>query len=544
MIMTATAAGAILGTAGYMSPEQAKGKKADARADIWAFGVVLYEMLTGKRAFEGETASEILAAVMMAEPDFDRLPSATPVSIRRLLRRCLNKDPRQRLQAIGEARIVIEDDAPAQEPVVASPFRRALPWALAMLSLVASGLALWGWLRPASESPRPVMRFTMALPGASALSRIQLSPDGSRLAYSGGTDGPIYVRRFDDLVAKRVAGGEDGDQIQFSRDGQWIGFRAATTIKKIPLNGGAPYPVGDFKAGPFGFIWLQDGSLVFSREGALIRAPADGGKVETLATPENHGAYNALDALPDGRNLLIAARREQGGAQLQTLDLQTGRKKSLLELTGGGFFAKYAATEPRTGKGHIIYQRTNSWFAVAFDPAHLQLTGSPFPVLEEISLRRGQTIGTFSDSGTLVYIPATTEEEYKSTLTWVDRSGAAKPLPAAPQGYASPSILPDGGSVAVTIAPPAQPMGNNIAVFDLARGTLTRLTSVGNNGMPIWTPDGKRLTYRTSAIGPLDVIATIPADGPGDLLDAHAIACDLSSAEKDRRKHESCGTRG
>jgi len=319
LTISATTAGMLLGTPAYMSPEQAKGGPADRRADIWAFGVLMYELLAGSPLYSGETASEVLASVMMLEPDFGNLPETTPAAIRKLLKRCVTKDARRRLQAIGEARVTIEDvlSGVASEPQApiteSSVLAHALPWGLAAIFASALCLVSWVWMHPAPEPSQPVIRYTIVLPGISRVTGLAISKDGSRFAYSDNNR-QIYVRQMDQLEAKPLAGTQASGKFFFSSDGSWILFNHGERLHKIPVGGGSAVPLREIEVpGPNGLALLSDGTLIFTRDGALMQAPLDGGKAKLIVAPDakqrRTTAYSPLRGLPDARGVLFSTQQ-------------------------------------------------------------------------------------------------------------------------------------------------------------------------------------------------------------------------------------------
>jgi serine/threonine-protein kinase len=522
--LDATHAEVIIGTAPYMSPEQAQGKSADRRGDIWAFGAVLYEMLTGKRAFIGESAADTLAAVLKLEPDWTRLPAETPGAIRKLLRRCLAKDRKQRLQAIGDARIVIEEVIGGSAEETAPSGRGSETWswwgaggwmAAAMLAMIA-GVALWGWLRPAAPEPRGVVRFSSTLPAASVPGAIALSHDGSRLAFVGGPQRQIYVRMLDQLEARPLSGAADAAFLCFSPDGQWIsyvgGFGGEAQLKKIAVAGGPAQTLAgsSARAGPPFQDWGVDDNILFNSGGALLRIPAGGGEPQTLAAPDARKGerfYAAPQLLPGGRDVLLNVYAVISSS-LQALNLKTGEKKILLERAGVP--ARYVPTGGGSAGGHIVYYAEGSLMAVPFDVGRMEVKGSPAPVVDGVQRVGLSPFGLWgvSDSGTLAYVPGASSQ-VASRLVWVDRKGAEQALPAPPRAYLTPRPSPDGQRIAVSIR--GEDSTVDLWVYDIGRGTLDRVTSDGSSANPIWTPDGKRLMYDRPSLS--TAILWVPADG-------------------------------
>ncbi len=518
----------LLGTAAYMSPEQARGKRADKRSDIFAFGSVLYEMLAGKQAFGGETISDSLAAILTKEPDRSLLPEATPAKLRRLLDRCLEKDLRLRLRDIGEARILLDTPEPAEvprplAPDLRPPARWRAVWALSTIALAAgAGVAAWALLRAPKPVQRPVTRLATALPEVSArLLQPAVSFDGARLAYRAGSPLRIYLRMMDQVEAKPIAGTDNPFSPFFSPDGQWIGFFQDSKVKKVLALGGATMTLCDavtgFTYGPGG-SWGADGNIVFTAgPGAgLARVSAAGGKPQTLTTPDakkGERSHRWPAILPGGRAVLFTIEAGAGfnDARIAVLTLETGEQRVLLE---GGTRPGYVPTGPGPdgrGTGHIVYYRAGSLFAVPFDLDRLQVLGSPVPILEGVAgfALAGSADYTFSDSGALVYTPGGSESN--STLVWVDRQGQTQPLPAPSQFYSTPRLSPDGQRVAVSIGSGDQA---DIWVYDLERKTLTRLTFQGGAQYPAWTPDGKRVTFYVSrGTERKEAIYSVVADG-------------------------------
>jgi serine/threonine protein kinase/WD40 repeat protein len=514
--MGMTEAGMILGTAAYMSPEQARGKPVDKRADIWAFGVVLYELLTGQRLFQGEDLTETLASVVKEQPNLDQ----APVEVRRLLRKCLEKDPKKRLRDIGDAWELLED----REPAIAAPSRSRfgrLPWIVAGIFAVIAGISLWGWLRPAPPETRAVVRLTTTLPVVNSVpGAIAVSRDGSRLAFVGGPLRQIYVRMLDQLEARPISGTEGATFLCFSPDGQWISYVDASTqpnkLKKIALAGGPAQVLADAiqTTGPPTQDWGLDDNILFSSNGALMRIPAGGGTPQTLATPDPKKSelyYSSAQLLPGGKQVLFSIARS-GTGEIAALNLQTREQKTLVEnVIAAG---RYVPTGPGSSAGHIVYySRTGSLMAVAFNASRMEVKGSPIPVLDGV---QGFSSSPFpllgiSDSGTLAYVAGGPGAAV--TLVWVGRTGVEQPVPAPPRFYLFVRLSPEGQRIAIVTSG----QGPQLWVYDLARGTLRNLTSEGSGGSGIWTPDGKRLIYSPSS-GTSVVSAPADASDPPSIL--------------------------
>ena len=542
--IAATQAGVILGTAAYMSPEQAAGKKADRRCDIWSFGVVLWEMLTGTRLFTGETVSHILADVLKGEPDWDALPPETPPAVCRLLKRCLTRDRRNRLRDIGEARIAIEEyqNAPAEaapaEGVSALPSpapsggRRILPWVVA--GILAAGLAvalaaLWQATRPIERTP---MRLTVEVSpeaelvvdtGAAAV----LSPDGTRLAFATqtGSDRMLYVRSLDSLDATPLPGTEGARQPFFSPDGQWVAFFTDSALKKVSITGGtlltlAPAGSG---GGARGGSWGEDDRIVFSagtRVGLSIVAATGGTPAELtpLDTEKGERTHRWPHMLPGGKSALFmshTANTNFDEGTIEAVGLESGKRKVLIQ---GGTYPHYLPTGlPRTeSRGHLVYLREGTLFAVPFDSDRLEVTGTPAPVLEgvmENSTNGGGQIA-FSQTGMAIYLSGEGAGEV-GTVVWVNRQGRTQPLVGALAEYDSPRLSPNGKRLAVDIIGGTS---SDVWIYDLERGARTRLTfDAALDMMPVWTPDGRYVTFTSDREGNLDIFWK-RADGAGEAV--------------------------
>jgi len=507
--MAATMHGVILGTAAYMSPEQARGKVLNKATDIWAFGCVLYEMLTSRPAFAGEDITDILAAVVRAEPDWSRLTESTPPSIRMLLRRCLRKDRRERFQDVTDVRIEIEEalTAPATLVQPVPKVRNAAIWRWALLSGIACllvGSIVTGaivWKAKPDMTPQPVSRLAVELPISDELALAQLSrvvaisPDGSRIAFVATHEGKeqIYLRAMDSLESKAVPGTEGAASPFFSPDGKWLGFSAGGKLTKVMADGGAPLVLCD-APNVTGVTWGDNDTIVFASQFGnfgLSRVSAAEGKPEpiTKRDPTKEGSQSWPELLPGGKAVLFTQwSRDLEDAQIVVQRLDGSERRVLVH---GGSDAHYLST------GHLVYARAGVLLAVPFDLSRLEVTGIPIPVAEGVSFSTGG-VAQFgiSKTGSLVYVPGGLQGAGRK-LVWVDRKGVEQPLSAPPRNYQGPRLSPDELRVAVVI----QGANDDIWVYDISRQTLTRLTFEGRNLSPLWTPDGKRIIFRSSPTG-------------------------------------------
>ena len=501
-----TEIGVVLGTAAYMSPEQARGRPVDKRADIWGFGCVLFESLARRRAFRGETSSDCMAQILAGVPDWDALSASTPANIRALLRRCLQKEPQKRLRDIGDARIELEEALaePAQRAAMQTPPRRAPRLALITLSsLIAgallTGAALWS-LRPKS-SPARVARFSVPLPPEEIVNppspSVAVSPDGTHVAFAGnlGSRTQIYLRAIGELEAKQVPGTVGGGSPFFSPDGKWLGFRhfPSRTLKKVALSGGAPVTICLWEAFGGAAQWERDDSILFTPQfpGPVMRVPAAGGTpqpVTRLDSKKEDQLQYSPQLLPGGKALLFSSTRfgmdTYDDARIEVQLLATGERKVLVE---GGSYGHYSPT------GHLIYVRAGMLLAAPFNLARLAVTGPPAPVLEGVSTALHAPAAHFSLSpnGTLAYAPGPAVGGER-TLVWVDRQGNAERIPMPPRSYLHPRVSPDGRQLVVEIEGPT----HDLYKYEIGRGILTKMTLNGSSHWPLWTPDGAHLAFR------------------------------------------------
>jgi serine/threonine-protein kinase len=523
-----TRVGLILGTAAYMSPEQAKGRPVDKRADVWAFGCVLYEMLTGRRAFEGDDLSEVLASVIKSDVDWHALPASTPPPIRRLLQRCLTRDLKRRIPDISVARYEIDEvlsgaaEAPAAPVPPAAPsgsrMRRVLALAGALvLGALAAAASAWWLLRPSAP---PVIRLTatprgtVAAGDGSPASDIAISPDGLRIVYTVGAgpgNNPMFVRSLDQLEASQLKTPLTAINPFMSPDGQWVGFFDGPNLKKVSVTGGSPVTICPVVGVARGATWSPDGTIVFAtdeRPTGLFRVSASGGAPEPLTKAEGLEADHIFPhVLPSGRAVLFtivptnATSSESG--QIAVLDLTTKRHHVLFE---GGTAPQFASS------GHLVFGVEATLRAIAFDAERLEVRGSAVPVAERVvNKATGAMSFGLAANGTLAYIAGDPRATPERTLVWVDRKGQEEPLGVPVRAYVYPRISPDGTRVALDI----RDQDNDVWIWDLQRRTLTRLTfdPQQNRGVA-WSPDGKRLAFSIQLEQREDLFWQ-PADGTG-----------------------------
>jgi Tol biopolymer transport system component len=516
-----TGVGVILGTAAYMAPEQAKGKRVDRRADIWAFGCVLYEMLTGRRAFGGDEISETLAEVIRGEPDWNVLPAGTPEAIRRLLRRCFIKDPKLRLSDAAALRLEI-DDARTPEPemkvraTARSGWRRTLPYVAAVALTAAIGVPA-GWLIARPEPPvfEP-MRFTVDLPPgvqlAGSYQRVVISSDGRRIAYTGNEEGGIsrlYARSMDQLESGGLAtrSGDRPGSVFISPDGEWIGYIefGSGELRKVPVGGGPTATICQIRGGATGFrgaTWGASGRIVFATatEGRLMHVSDAGGTPEPLTSPAEGESHRDPHFLPDGRNVLFVIERSGEPDRVAVASLDDPEPRALVP----GNSPKFASS------GHLVFLREGALWAIAFDVARLSVSGNTVPVLEGVDVGDESAHYDLSSSGTLVYSPGSGNQA-RRTLTWVDRQGREEAIHAPPRAYSSARLSPDGIRIAVDI----RAEDNDIWIWDARAQTLTRTTfDRAQDEVPVWTPDGRRIAFRSNRDGAFNLFWR-PADGTG-----------------------------
>ena len=492
-----TGEGVILGTAAYMSPEQAKGLSVDRRADLWAFGAVLYEMLTGSRTFAGDSVSETIARILMKEPNWEALPRGTPSAIRRLLRRCLEKNPQRRFDSAAGARLEIEDALapPTGDEASSSVVTRRRIALVAVPTLAGAAvigtLITWTVMRDAASTPGLVSRFTIVPPSTQPLEfwgtrNIALSPDGRFLVYRSG--GQLMLRALDRLTAEPLPGTMGAVSPFFSPDSRSIGFVATGDLKKVGVTGGPVTVLSRNLGQPRSATWGDDGTIVFSSEDpniGLRRVSATGGAATALTTTDPTQNGHAMPSmLPGARGVLFTIwATAPEDRQLAVYDLESGQQKILLR---GGAAGEYVDT------GHLVYVASGGLFAVGFDLDRLEVRGEPVPIREALN---GYDYAV-SRTGTLAYVPPTASPR---SLVWVDRKGHETPVKGLEsRAYENLALSPDGTRVALYAAD----QESDVWIWDFAREKLTRLTfDRSDDWLPRWTPDGQRIVFISNRAG-------------------------------------------
>ncbi len=515
-----TAEGALLGTVGYMSPEQARGLAADRRADIWAFGCILYELLSGRRTFRGGTATDTLVRILEHEPDWAALPAGVPTDIRLLLQRCLTKDPRFRLRDIGEAWVAIAralGEGGSEESAAGAPGRRPRParllavWAGSVALLSLAVVAAWRAGQGGRLPPTPRVTYELPLPGGTPIGGrvgpgIAISPDGTEILWAG------WVHPMDSLGFRWGAFGPTGLDPIYSPDGRWLAFRGeGPSIQRLLKADGAAERIALAPA-PRGVAWGPDDSLVYAPgfSSGLWRVSARGEgprAVTTLDTSRGEITHRWPDILPDGRGVLFTVRtRYQPSfdhAEIALLDLRTGRRRTVLT---GGTCARYVRS------GHIVFARGDRLLAVPFDARTHRLTGTPATVVPGVDVNPTTGAAQFacSRTGTLVFSPLP-PGGWTNQLAWLDRRGQRETIPLPAGIVENPSVSPDGRRIAFTLLG-AQ---NDIAVYDIVSNAFRRVTfDPQEDTWPIWTPDGRRVAFSSSRDGPLNIYWTL-VEGTG-----------------------------
>jgi serine/threonine-protein kinase len=505
-----TGMGVILGTAAYMSPEQARGRVADKRSDVWAFGCVLYEMLTGKRPFEGSEVSDTLAAVLKSDPDWNALPPSVPASIRSLLEGCLEKNHQDRIADISTALFILRRPASARADVPVRPGSRRSPitWvALAVAGAVAGAAAAIAlWPRPAPPAV-PVTRFEVPMPsgGQMTLSRraLAVSPDGTRVAFVA--DGRLYLRPFSDLESRAIAGGDPGIHPAFSPDGQSVVFWADPALRKVSITGGVPVTVCQTTPAPFGIHWGDHG-IVFVQPGTgIMRCSPNGGTPEMLVRLTSaDGLAHAPQLLPDGDTLLFTLAAAGGPAatfwekaEVVVQSLKTAQRKTIIK---AGTSARYLPT------GHLLYMVEGTMMAVPFNLKTRAVMSGPVPIVEGIR-RSGPAVGyatqfDVSAGGVFVYVPGPARSGQDDVFL-TDRKGDMTALKLPAGSYLHPRVSPEGKRIAIETNDGKESV---ISVYDLSgKSSLRRITYGGNNRLPVWSADGSRLAFQSDREGDLAI---------------------------------------
>jgi serine/threonine-protein kinase len=511
-----TQAGVVLGTPGYMSPEQARGLAVDRRADIWAFGCLLYEMLAGTRAFAGKTFSDVIAAVLRDEVDWGRLPPWTPAPLERLLKKCLRQDLRERLQDIGDARTELEellqDGARGTAKSRPRPQRAAL--ALSALAAFLAGAAMVGWLsaRFAPAVPPSPMNVSLLLhPGRlwqGASSSIAISPDGSHVAFVSNREGKVnlFVRSLAAYEPIEVRSSEDARDPFFSPDGEWVGFFAGGEMRRFHLASGSSSSIAKTSLPSRGASWGEDGRIVFAQDGArgLFMVPASGGPPELFLSPEESAVpfeYLWPQWLPKQTGVLFTRRKlTDSGIAHEMAVVETGSGR--VHILGRGSQGNYAPS------GHIVYTAGGALEAVSFDPERLATSGGSFRIVESVNgYSTGASSFCVSSSGSLLYV----EPLPTATLDWIDRKGAGVRVETPRGAPGWPRLSPDGRYAAIHVGVPET---RDVWLLDLERpGAFRQLTYQGG-GFPVWSRDGRSIAFMSRRDGSGDLYR-VPADGSG-----------------------------
>ena len=538
----ATQMGMVIGTAAYMAPEQAKGAAVDKRADVWAFGCVLFEMLTGRRVFDARDVSEVLASVLLKEPDLASLPTDVPPRVRSLLARCLVKESKNRLRDVGEARVALREaeSAPAAPEPTAAPvpkhndpvvppshlqvWQRPVPAALVALVLMAvTGVVAWSLTRP-DAVPANVVRFVIPPADAAPFDfegfyvDLAITADGTQIVYRARAPGggsQLHLRPVGQFLGAPLRGGEDGTSPFVSRDGEWVGFVDAISrgiLRKVSILGGPPVTLltefPDFIAGA---SWGPDDQIIFGTvTGGLYQVPEGGGEPEVLTTPDaaqGETSHFWPAVIPGRRAVLFVTTMSPApltNPQLAVLALDTG---VVTRLGLDGVSPRYVST------GHIVYGvMEGSVRAVPFDAGSLEVTGPPVPLVESVMVKTsGAANFGVSDQGTLVYVDGGPSSDDR-TVAFVARDGAVNPLDLPRAPYLSPRVSPDGESLVVQTA---EDEGGVLWVYDLFGDTqIQQLTFEGDSQRPVWTPDSRRITFSSDRDGTMSLYE-VPADGSG-----------------------------
>jgi Tol biopolymer transport system component/tRNA A-37 threonylcarbamoyl transferase component Bud32 len=518
-----TQAGVILGTAGYMSPEQARGKQVDRRADVWAFGVILFEMLTGERLFPGETVTDVIAAVVTRDPDWDRLPADTPPTLRRVLMRCLRKDPRRRLRDVGDAALELQEDpdedpaAVASATAAAGSLARSRAWLFGAAGLLTGALLTWAALSLGGDSGGTAdtqLWINLEPPAGTQFDRfLELSPDGTKVVFVARPepDGEpmLWIRDLDDEQPRVLPGTEGADQPFWSPDSKSIGYFARRRVRRISVDGGVSQALAPAGNSPRGASWGADGTVLYVPDWSepVHRVSETGGETDVVTTMDEKRlelSHRWPHLLPDGEHFLYfavstypevnpdnPAETDQSGLFVASLD--GGVEPRLLQT---------ARSRVAYRDGRLYYVDDRILMSRPFDLDSLSFTGDPMTIASDVTQTAGALWGgslfSVADSGRLIFVRGVPENRPIRQLTWVDRQGRPVGTLGEPQSYISLRISPDGRRVAASMGDP-----EDVWIHDLERGTATRFTfDVGSDSNPIWSPDGASVLFVSTRVVP------------------------------------------
>jgi serine/threonine-protein kinase len=524
MTYAATMAGAILGTAAYMSPEQARGKPVDRRTDIWSFGCVLFECLSGRMVFSGETVSDMVAQILKSEPDWRALPEATPSNVRRLLALCLRKDPRERLRDVGDARLEL-GAADAEPPASAARPKRGAWWPMALAGLIAGAAVsafVWPLLHPGAP-PTAVREASLMLPFGQRLAVngannfMAISPDGRAVAFAARSGGEIqiHVRRLDTREDTVLPGTEDARDLFFSPDGDWVGYFDTQFMRKVSVHGGEPVslaPVTEDRGG----VWLKDGSIIAALGPAdpLMRVPRDGGTpvaVTHLDSTRNERTHRWPTVLGTGEWIAftVGLKSQAGdydGCTIDAVSLKTGERRTLLREARRAMFV---------APNHMVFDRKGTLFAVRVDPDDPKITDEPVPVLAGVAgdPSTGASFVDVSSDGTLAWVPQAGGRTERQ-LGWFDRDGRWTASAVAPADYRATSVSPDGKRILLLNGGSGSA---DLLVADLATGSLQQITTSHSVIGGTWTPDGQHVVYTCGNEKGEWLLVTQRIDGAGGI---------------------------
>jgi serine/threonine-protein kinase len=497
--------GVLLGTAAYMSPEQARGKPVDRRTDIWAFGCVLYEMLTGRRPFEGEDVSLMLAEIMKSEPSMNALPTGVSAGVRACLLRCFEKDPKQRVRDIGDVRLVLDGAFDTDDKKITvdrdGRTRRQFRWVVPLTAFAAatvSAVAVSVVWRSQGQPPATTGRYHLVTasgvgPGGAGVGRhaLVLSPDGSRLAYFSNER--WYVRGMNELTSVEIEGVGNARELFFSPDGQSMAFYRQGELYRVGVTGGAPVRLGAVP-NPVGASWpVPDTILMGAGSNGISKISASGGIVEQFVQVADGEAAHGPQLLPGGEWVLFTLGNRSGDWDAANIVVQSLATKERRVLLRGGRDARYLPT------GHLVYGLDGILYGTAFDLETLAVRGNPVPLVRGVmdgDVRTGALHYTVADNGSLAYLQGTSGEV--GGLIWTRRDGAREELTLPPLSYSQPRVSPDGTRLALEVS-----SGDsfNIQVWDLNRNFMTPLTSDDESRFPLWTPDGERVVFYSTRAG-------------------------------------------